>query len=73
MWKRSGHWEERGNKTSAGYVMARNGDAGAYADGNVSIVTHAENVAERNRLQPGRFREPRDRPPTGEPGADVPF
>lgn len=29
--------------------MARNGDLGAYADGNVSIVPHRVNVAERNR------------------------
>lgn len=81
VWKRSGHWDERGNKTGAGYVMARHGDAGAYADGNVSIITHAENVAERNTLYwerpsfvgaAARHRA-QFRPTGGEPGPDVPF
>lgn len=73
MWKKSGHWEERGNLSADGYVMARFNDAGAYRIDNVRIITHAENVAERNRVYPGSYREPRDRRPSGEPGADVPF
>lgn len=74
IWRRSGHWDARGNKSAAGYVMSRRGDEGAYADGNVEIVTHAENVAERNRLHfaAGRYFEPCERDP-GAPGPDVPF
>jgi hypothetical protein len=49
VWKGSGHFDERGNKTADGYVMARHGDKGAYAVGNVSIKRNAENTADRNR------------------------
>lgn len=49
MWESSGRYDERSNKTAEGYVMARNGDQGPYAVGNVSIVPHRVNVAERNR------------------------
>lgn len=45
----SGKFDERSAKTADGYVMARHGDRGAYAVGNVSIVKHRVNVAERNR------------------------
>jgi hypothetical protein len=48
IWEESGHWGERGN-FDEGYVMARHGDDGPYADGNVSIKRHNDNVAERNR------------------------
>ncbi len=36
VWKASGRWEQRG-KSAGSYCMARNGDAGPYAIGNVSI------------------------------------
>lgn len=49
VWIASGHFDERHNKTAEGFVMARNGDRGAYADGNVSIVPLRINTAERNR------------------------
>lgn len=49
VWIKSGRFDERGNQTAEGYVMARNGDRGAYALGNVRIISHADNVAERNR------------------------
>ena len=46
IWARSGHWCERGNKRSNMFVMARYGDIGAYEDGNVKIITSAENIRE---------------------------
>lgn len=58
--------------------MARNGDRGAYADGNVSIVPHRVNVAERNRNfhQAKRAGIPwdwyLDGPPI-DPESDLPF
>lgn len=88
IWEESGHWDERGN-FDEGYVMARNGDQGPYAVGNVRIARHVENVAERNRwyFAARRWREPSDpdyehvhsAPDVdsskfnGEPGPDVPF
>jgi hypothetical protein len=42
IWKRSGHWDERGrNKNN--YCMARIGDAGPYSVDNVLIITNSEN------------------------------
>lgn len=49
VWVSSGHFDERSNKTADGYVMARKGDRGPYAVGNVEIVPHRVNIAERNR------------------------
>lgn len=49
VWQESGHFDERGNRTADGFVMARFGDRGPYAVGNVEIVPHRVNVAERNR------------------------
>lgn len=43
IWKKSGHWRDRGNRKGQ-YVMARHGDAGPYAVGNVSIIAFEENV-----------------------------
>lgn len=46
-------WEpylDRRGHCDGGYVMARNGDSGPYAVGNVAVVPHGVNVAERNRL-----------------------
>ena len=57
VWFESGHFDERGNKTASGYVMARFGDEGPYALGNVEIVPHRVNVAERNILQALRAAE----------------
>jgi hypothetical protein len=45
VWQESGHLQERGRE-SGKYVMARNGDAGAYEVGNVSIITGAQNAAD---------------------------
>lgn len=52
---RSGSWP-------GGYVMARRGDEGPYAVGNVAIVPHGQNVAERNMtyFARKRWREPSD-------------
>jgi hypothetical protein len=41
IWLDSGHWEERGR---GGYVMARKGDKGPYAVGNVDIKHHIDNM-----------------------------
>lgn len=44
-WIDSGHWDDRA-RTRDGYVMARRGDTGAYALGNIYITTLAQNVAD---------------------------
>lgn len=49
VWLESGHYDQRGNQTAHGFVMARFGDSGPYAKGNVEIIPHAANVAQRNR------------------------
>jgi hypothetical protein len=46
IWKKSGHAHERGRRLSQ-YCMARFGDKGAYAIGNVRIITHEQNAFER--------------------------
>lgn len=46
VWIDSGKWEQRGNR-AAQYVMARHGDKGAYAPGNVAIVTAEQNHKDR--------------------------
>lgn len=43
IWSASGLWEKRGRNVGC-YVMARNGDAGPYAVGNVSIILHSQNI-----------------------------
>jgi hypothetical protein len=53
IWNASGKWEQRGARKDH-YVMARLGDVGPYAVGNVRICTHAENNAEANRLSRGK-------------------
>jgi hypothetical protein len=45
VWQQSGHWHERGRRSDQ-YVMARFGDRGPYAVGNVKIVTAKANAAE---------------------------
>jgi hypothetical protein len=53
IWQESGHWHERGAYRGQ-YQMARFGDKGPYAVGNVRIVTREENVAERFPLGAAR-------------------
>lgn len=45
IWLESGHMQERGTKKGQ-YVMARNGDVGPYAVGNVRIILSSDNVKE---------------------------
>lgn len=52
IWTDSGHWERRGRKAGC-YCMARNGDKGPYAVGNVSIVTVEQNHSEGSRRKTG--------------------
>lgn len=82
VWIESGHFDKRHNKTAEGFVMARKRDRGAYARGNVEIVPHRVNVAERNRnfAYAKRAGIPWDwyvngppPPPTELPDPDVPF
>jgi hypothetical protein len=47
IWQDSGKWEMRGIRRGC-YVMARFGDVGPYAVGNVSIVPHEANSAAPN-------------------------
>lgn len=42
IWLMSGHWEQRGTSRDS-YCMARHGDVGPYAVGNVSIIPLVEN------------------------------
>jgi hypothetical protein len=46
IWQASGHWHERGPGRDK-YCMARFGDRGSYAVGNVDIITNRQNAAER--------------------------
>ena len=66
IWKRSGRWNERGRGRGR-YVMARKGDAGPYAVGNVKIIRNEENGAEhqysaeeRTRMARARRDQPRN-------------
>jgi hypothetical protein len=43
IWKKSGHWEERGRKAGQ-YCMSRIDDIGHYEVGNVFIQLHSKNV-----------------------------
>ena len=45
VWKESGRLPDRGTGNGK-YVMARNGDSGAYRLGNVRIVLSSENILE---------------------------
>jgi hypothetical protein len=55
IWTDSGHLSERGNKAGQ-YVMARFQDRGAYAVGNVRIITVEENKAEHRMSIEGRAK-----------------
>lgn len=46
IWVESGHLHERGCKRGQ-YCMARFGDKGPYAVGNVKIILHKDNIAEK--------------------------
>jgi hypothetical protein len=46
IWESSGHMHERGRRKGE-YVMARKGDRGAYALGNIKIITQDENSSEK--------------------------
>jgi len=48
LWLASGKWNQRGNRRGD-YVMARNGDAGPYAVGNVFFQTVADNARQGNQ------------------------
>jgi hypothetical protein len=53
------HWEERGYGRGR-YCMARHGDKGPYASGNVAIVTNEQNTAEWLRSRSLRQRKDSD-------------
>lgn len=48
IWESSGHFHKRGIRKGQ-YVMARFGDVGPYAVGNVQIITCQQNVSEAQR------------------------
>jgi hypothetical protein len=75
IWSESGHNHEMGNRGGQ-YVMARHGDEGPYAVGNVKIITYNENcreqvyspetrmkmsIAARKRSADGRMHSPEAR------------
>ena len=49
-WKVDNRWEKRGLKGN-GFVMARYGDAGPYAEWNVYCATHAQNIADQDKAK----------------------
>ncbi len=53
IWEDSGHIHERG-RLKHQYCMARNGDCGPYAVGNVSIITMEENTRRQTHPWLGR-------------------
>jgi hypothetical protein len=64
IWQESGKWEQRG--CGQGYVMARKGDVGPYAVGNVYICTQSQNAKDAFVNKPARTRERRvSEPPKG--------
>jgi hypothetical protein len=54
IWIASGKLLRRGRQCGQ-YVMARNGDRGPYALGNITIITHSENV---RQFQLGKIASP---------------
>lgn len=54
VWCDSGKWAQRGR--GYGYAMARIGDSGPYAVGNVEIITGAQNSSDSYLIHPGRER-----------------
>ena len=84
IWLDSGRLAERGNKRHQ-YVMARFGDEGPYAVGNVKIITSGENLREvppetearrRTKIsdyQTGQVRSPKTRALMGVSKKDIPL
>lgn len=64
VWLTSGKWELRGLGRGK-YCMARNGDVGPYAPGNVRICLNAENARESYQSRPYIERAGRIGGPTG--------
>jgi hypothetical protein len=60
IWLTSGHWPQRGRRRGQ-YHMARKGDVGPYAVGNVDIITGDQNRSEamKGRKLPPRTAEHR--------------
>lgn len=56
IWQESGHWEQRGR--GKGYCMARFGDSGPYAVGNVYICTTGQNFSDSYLVHPWHERFP---------------
>ncbi len=50
IWDKSRHWEDRGNRGGQ-YGMARFGDIGPYAVGNVEIITCNENMRRKESVK----------------------
>lgn len=51
VWVSSGHLAERGRTRGKPYVMARFGDCGPYAVGNIKIIRLRENLSEETARQ----------------------
>lgn len=56
LWWQSGKWNQRG-KLAHQYVMARKGDVGPYAVGNVFFQTVSENAREGNLGRKTQYRQ----------------
>lgn len=54
VWQKSGKWEQRGR--GHGYVMARTGDIGPYAVGNIYICTQSQNSKDSYIKTPASVR-----------------
>lgn len=54
LWRESGHWEQCGR--GKGYCMARIGDSGPYAVGNVEIITIGQNFSDSYLVHPWHER-----------------
>jgi hypothetical protein len=61
IWQASCKWEQRGFNDPEKYCMARTGDQGPYAVGNVRICTNAENFAENDAKRRGGTRSEQSR------------
>jgi len=55
IWRKSGKLAKRG-RGGLLYVMARKGDRGAYAVGNVEIITHKQNCRDRRASEETRHK-----------------
>jgi hypothetical protein len=66
VWQESGKWAQRARAT--GYVMARHGDRGPYAIGNIKIITAGQNNSEYIRRFWSEVRAGKRPPPKGGEG-----